>query len=1159
MQVGNEDKTCIAEVYRDTGIRYKMAEALLGIVIENLGSFVHDELATFLGVDQQIQKLSSYLTAIRAVLEDAEKKQITSNAVKDWLQKLTDAAYVLDDILDECSIHSKSSCLSRVHPKDILFRRDVGKRMKDITQRFHDIHEERSMFQFSTGVTDKQAEDDDEWRQTSSVITEPIIYGRDQDTEQIVESLLRHASNSQDLSIYTIVGMGGLGKTTLAKQVFNDDRVSKHFDLTIWVCVSNNFNMKTILQAIIEYTTGQNPNLNTLEAMRKKVQEVLQSKRYLLFLDDVWNEDQGKWKELKGVLQCAMGTILVTTRLEQVASIMEACHVHRLIELSDDDSWSLFKHHAFEHDREESEELVAIGKYIVRKCVGSPLAIKTLGSLLRVQSEVQQWQNIKESEIWDIKEESGFTSGENSILRALKLSYVNLDLSLRRCFSFCAIFPKDSEIVKEELIHLWMANGFIKSEGNLEVEDVGYKVWKTLYSRSFFQEAKSDEFGIITSFKMHDLFHDLAQSVVGEECVVYKPENLTHLSNKVHHLHLLECNESKAVNKASLYKVESLRTFLDDSYWFKRNVPMLPLNNSLRALKISSCQLPPLMDLTQLRYLNLHCSDVTCLPNSICRLQKLQVLKLEDCDDLYALPKDLTQLQDLRHLVIDRCFSIIVMPPNVGKLRHLRTLSSYIVGSKPGYGLAELHGLKLGGKLHIRGLENVPSEWDAKEANLISKRELNRLYLSWDGSPSSKGSNVDAELVLEGLEPPSTLKGFGMKGYKGVRLSRWMRNPSVLKDLVDVILYKCVNCKELPPLGKLAHLKKLIVYGMKDVKHIDSESYDGVEEKAFPSLEKFFVRDLPNLERILRDEGVEMLPRLSKLSIVGVPKLKLPSLPFIEDLYVGGIKDEASLMEEVVGNMVCLKILKIGDFYKLQELPDQLSRLGVLQELTISKCDELESFPEHVLQGLTSLRRLEVLWCKKLKWLCEGLGHLACLEVFHLWDCPEVVALPSNMNQLTALKEVSIVGPLPKGLECIPSLQRLRISDGECSSLPEWLGDMTSLRELLLWQCSELRSLPSSIQRLTNLSHLSIKDCPELEKRCKRETGQDWQYIAHIPQLDLGPSVEKKTCTFYGSERIQSFWTICNTFGIRSAIDLWPGDPPVDEFHAIIEDQCWWW
>ncbi|XP_020216116.2 putative disease resistance protein RGA4 [Cajanus cajan] len=1125
-----------------------MAEALLGIVTENLKSFVQDELATILGVDQQIQKLSSYLTAIRAVLEDAEKKQITSNAVKDWLQKLTDAAYVLDDILDECSIHSKSSCLSRLHPKGILFRRDVGKRMKDITQRFHDIHEERSMFQFSTGVTDKHAEDDDEWRQTSSVITEPIIYGRDQDREQIVEFLLRHAGNSQDLSIYPIVGMGGLGKTTLAKQVFNDDRVSKHFDLKIWVCVSNDFNTKIILQSIIECITGQHPNLNTLEAMQKKFQEVLQSKRYLLVLDDVWNEDQRKWKELKGVLQCAMGTILVTTRLEQVASIMEACPVHRLIELSDDDSWSLFKHHAFGYDREESEELVAIGKYIVKKCVGSPLAIKTLGSLLRGESEVQQWQNIKESEIWDIKEESCLTSGENSILRALELSYVNLDISLRRCFSFCAIFPKGSEIVKEELIHLWMANGFIKSEGNLEVENVGNKVWKRLYCRSFFQEVKTDKLGIITSFKMHDLFHDLAQSVVGEECVVYGKTRLTDLSSRVHHFHLFKSNEYESVNKASLDKVESLRTFLDDSYWYNKNIPLLPLNNSLRALKISSRQMSSLINLTNLRYLNLFGSYVACLPSSICRLEKLQILKLEACPFLLRLPKDLTQLQDLRHLVINRCDLLLVTPPKMGKLRHLRTLSSFIVGSKSGYGLEELHSLKLGGKLHIRGLENVPSEEDAKEANLISKRELNCLYLSWG---RFEGSNVNAERVLEALEPPSTLKSFGMSGYKGIQLSCWMRNPWVLKDLVDVILFKCVNCKELPPLGKLAHLKRLYVHGMKDVKHIDSESYDGVEEKAFPSLEEFIMIDLPNLERILRDERVEMLPRLSELRINGVPKLQFPSLPSVEKLEASEIENEGSFMEGVVGNLPCLKSLIIDSFSKLKVLPEQLGRLGALEELTISKCNELESFPEHVLQGLTSLRSLKVHSCKKLKWLYEGLGNLVCLEVFHVSYCPEVVDLPSNMNQLTALRDVMTSGALLECLQAIPSLQRLYIYD--CSSLPEWVGDMTSLNELRIYNCSELRSLPSSIQRLTNLSHLSIDNCPQLEKRCKRETGKDWQYIAHIPQLKVASS-SKREVPYNDITRF--LWTMCNTIGMRSFMDIWRDNPPVDEFGSIVE---WLW
>ncbi|KAL2348838.1 hypothetical protein Fmac_002838 [Flemingia macrophylla] len=1130
------------------------AEALLGIVIENLGSLIRDELATYLGVDHHIQKLSSNLTAIRAVLQDAEKKQITKKGVKDWLQKLTSAAYVLDDILDEWSIHSKNSCLSRVHPKDILFRRDIGKRMKDITQKFHDIHEERLMFEFHAGVTEKQGEDDDEWRQTSSVITETIIYGRDQDREQIVEFLLGHAGNSEELFIYPIVGMGGLGKTTLAKLVFNDKRVSEHFGLTIWVSVSNDFNMKKILQSILESITGKNPNLDTLEGLRKKVQEVLQSKMSLFVLDDVWNEDQEKWKELKGVLRCSKGTILVTTRLEKVASIMEPSHVHRLIHLSDDDSWSLFKHHAFKHVREEREELVAIGKHIVRKCVGSPLAIKALGRLLRGESEAQQWQNIKESEIWNIQEErSSLTSEENSILRALKLSYVNLDLSLRRCFSFCAIFPKGFQIDKEELIHLWMANGFIKSEGNFEVEDVGNKVWKKLYNRSFFHEAKEDKFGIITSFKMHDLFHDLAQSIVGEECVVYKPERLTHLSDKVHHLHLVECNES--VNKASLKKVESLRTFLDVNS-FPGSVPgtenfgFLPPNRSLRALRTSTSQLSPLMDLTHLRYLNLSLSWVTCLPNSMCKLRKLQILKLEDCEKLYWLPKDLTRLQDLRHFVINRCSSIMAMPPNIGKLRHLRTLSNFIVGSKPQNGLGQLHGLKLAGKLHIKGLQNVQNERDAKQANLISKKELNHLFLSWDSFPSLEGSYVNvSEQVLEALEPPTTLKRFGMKAYVGIQLPTWMRNPSVLKDLVEVILYYCINCEHLPPLGKLPHLKTLFVCGMKDVKYIDSESYNDTEEKAFPSLEKFTARYLPNFERMLKDEAVEMLPRVSEISVSCILDLKLPSLPSVEHLEAIGMEDATSFMEGVVRSMPCLKTLIIKTFYKLNALPDQLSRLGALQELTIEQCDELESLSEHVLQGLTSLRTLKIAFCKKLKPIPEGVGqYLTCLEVLHVWECPEVVTLPSSMNQLTALREVSFGGTLPEGLQCVPSLQRLHIVG--CNSLPDWLGDMTSLQELVIFGCPKLRSIPSSLQRLTNLDTLHIINSPMLEKRCKRETGQDWQYIAHVPQLKLVTFQEEKTLTF--GEKMRFFWMVCNTVGIRSAVTKSVWKPSFEEFENMV-------
>jgi hypothetical protein len=166
--------------------------------------------------------------------------------------------------------------------------------------------------------------------------------------------------------------------------------------------------------------------------------------------------------------------------------------------------------------------------------------------------------------------------------------------------------------------------------------------------------------------------------------------------------------------------------------------------------------------------------------------------------------------------VIKSCDSLVSMPSKISKLTCLKTLSTFIVGSKMGFGLAELRDLQLGGKLHIKGLENVSSEWDAKEANLIGKTELNRLYLSWGSDSDSKCIDTNVERVLEVLEPPAGLKGFGVKGYAGMHFPHCMRNTSILEGLVDVILYNCKNCQQLPPLGKLPCLTKLYVSGMRD-------------------------------------------------------------------------------------------------------------------------------------------------------------------------------------------------------------------------------------------------------------------------------------------------------------------------------------------------------
>ncbi|XP_061351155.1 putative disease resistance protein RGA3 [Gastrolobium bilobum] len=217
-----------------------MADSLLEFVIDNLKSFGQDQLATFTGVEGQIQKLTGYLTVINAILQDAEEMGMTSHghAVKAWLQKLTDAAHVLDDILDHCSIQSNrlhfEGQISRFHPRNILFRIDVG---ENVFPKFNDINEERRLFEFRAAriVETQNRPQVEERRQTISVTTEPKLYGRDQDIKLIVEFLLSHATNTEGLSIYPIVGMGGLGKTTLVQHVFNDERVATHFDLRIWI------------------------------------------------------------------------------------------------------------------------------------------------------------------------------------------------------------------------------------------------------------------------------------------------------------------------------------------------------------------------------------------------------------------------------------------------------------------------------------------------------------------------------------------------------------------------------------------------------------------------------------------------------------------------------------------------------------------------------------------------------------------------------------------------------------------------------------------------------------------------------------------------------------------------------------------------------------
>ncbi|XP_006355884.1 putative disease resistance protein RGA4 [Solanum tuberosum] len=1027
-----------------------MADAFLQLLLDNLTSFIHGKLVLFFGFEKEFEKLSSMFSTIQAVLEDAQEKQLKDKTIENWLQKLNGAAYEVDDILDECKSEAtrfEQSRLGFYHPGIITFRHKIGKRMKEIMEKVDAIAEERRKFHFLEKITERQAST----RETGFVLTEPEVYGRDKEQDEIVKILINNVNVAKELPVFPIIGMGGLGKTTLAQMIFNDERVTEHFNPKIWVCVSDDFDEKRLIKTIVGNIERRSLDVEDLASFQKKLQELLTGKRYLLVLDDVWNDDQEKWAKLRAVLKVGArgASVLATTRLEKVGSIMGTLEPYRLSSLSQHDGLLLFMQRAFGQQREINSNLVAVGKEIVKKCGGVPLAAKTLGGILRFKREESEWEHVRDNEIWNLPQD------ESSILPALRLSYHHLPLNLRQCFAYCAVFPKDTKMEKDNLITLWMAHGFLSSKGNMELEDVGNEVWKELYMRSFFQEVVVDEFGK-TYFKMHDLIHDLATSLISANTS----------SSNIRQVRVGEENNILSIG-------------------FSKTVPsyspsLLKMFVSLRVLDMSYSRVYQLSssigNLIHLRLLNLSSTRIRSLPKRLCKLQNLQTLNLKSCRSLSCLPKQTSKLSSLRNLLLDYC-PLTSMSPRIGSLTCLKTLDCFVIGKRKGYRLGELRNLNLGGSLSITHLERVKKDIAAKEANLSAKANLYSLCMSWDRSDRYESENDLDEKVLKSLKPHPNLKSLKVTGFRGLRLPDWM-NGSVLKNVVSIDIDSCKNCLCLPPFGELPCLESLCLFG---------GSVDYIEDNVhgcgrFPSLRRLVIKGFPNLKGLLQKEGKDQFPILEEMEIHDCPMLVFPTLACVKKLEVWGNTDatslssisdlsiltslcishnieQTSLPEEMFKRLAYLESMSISSFKKLKELPTSLASLTALKRLDIRSCHSLESLPEQVLEGLTSLTELFIQDCEMLKTLSEGLQHLTTLTRLVVALCPEMVTLPFGIQNLH------------------------------------------SLQSLVIWSCPRLQSLPAGIMETKNLQALRIVYCPELAKRCEKEIGEDWNKIAHIPNV----------------------------------------------------------
>ncbi|XP_027082119.1 putative disease resistance protein RGA4 [Coffea arabica] len=979
-------------------------EAFVGILVDTLNSMIQKESGLLCGVATDMEKPARLLSTIKAVLEDAEQKQFTDKAIQLWFQELNGVAYEIDDVLDDYAAeasrvkYKNSGCFSLMcYPiaGNLVFRHRIGTTMKEILEKFNAIADER----IKLGLIDQKRGsnhfqvDSTGTRETGSLLKEPdLVLGRDEAKDKIVKILVNQVRDNQNVSVLPIVGVGGLGKTTLAQLVLNDERIAKHFEPKLWVWVSEDFNVKRIIKALINSIRGTPVEELELDPLQRKLQELLRGKRYLVVLDDVWNENLEEWEKLKSVLECGSrgSSIIMTTRMEKVATIMGTLKTYYLSSLSENQCWSLFRQRAF--GRQEAEEypnLVVIGKEIVKKCGGVPLAAKALGGFLRFKRQENEWNSVKCSEIWNLPQDT------THILPALRLSYLNLPIELRGCFAYCAAFPKGYEFEIEEVIHLWMANGLLSSNETMEVEDVGVAVLTELYYRSLFQAVKEDEFGNALTFKMHDLVHDLARSVMEAK----------HGGTESNRTMILGMPDDQLTVAFPI-----TITGIDQCFSF------LSKCGSLRALKVMSYNkqfLHAISKLKHLRHLDLSRSLIVELPNSICDLWNLQILNLNDCLILWSLPKGMRFLRNLRHLCLHGCWSLTHMPSGIGKLTCLRTLSMVVPSGKKGFRLSELRDLNmLRGGLTIMHLERIEDKKDAEEACLIKKQSLHGLNLYWDSERTIQRYN-DKE-VLEALKPRPNLQLLRVLGFNGSSFPSW------ISTVTEVVVHESA-----------------------------AEYIVGVQESTAaaaamsPSLKQLELENMPNLKGMLGRE-VQGTPgvfsQLQSLSFKDCPMLTLP-LPRMLSLKELCVDRCPNMAWASISNLTALKELTIKHSPELDSLPEEgLRGLASLQELHLVRCYNLVSLsmgtkalksltrlcingshatalPEEV-KHLPALQKLELQSFSNLTSLPDWFGdHLTSLQDLTLKYCP-LETLPSSIQKMTTLQHLTIFRCYRLGRQC---------------------------------------------------------------------------------------------------------------------------------------------
>ncbi|CAJ2662730.1 unnamed protein product [Trifolium pratense] len=676
-----------------------MVDSVVSSLLGHLSQLLQHEANLLFGVEDKIKSLQNELEIINAYLKTSSKgnKNNNNKEIEKTVRRLIrEETHLAEDVIDtfiaNVVIYKRRNVVGRMfysiaHAK---LRRKVAEKIDKIKTTLKEIHENNIKYNQESSNQSTSATEEEERKQSLQRlrrnVEEENVVGFVHESEAVINRLIE--GHPLHLNVISIIGMGGLGKTTLARKVYNSDKVKKHFNCRAWVSVSNECRTRELLLGLLQnlmpehdyesrsgnkikkkgkkkhneaVSNSQGFSSLSDDELKKRVWEFLKLKKYLLILDDMWKIQD--WDEIKDAFpnENKGSRILITSRLKEVALHTGRDPPYYLQFLNEEQSWELFYKKVFRGE-EYPCDLESLGKEIVKSCGGLPLSIVVLAGLLaNKEKSHREWSKVLGHVNWYL------TQDKETNVRdvVLKLSLDDLPSRLKPCFLYLGIFPEDSEIHVRRLLQLWVAEGFIQETGSRDAYDVAEDYLYELIDRSLIQVARVEDIEGVQTCRFHDLLRDLCileskEDKIFEVCtetnilIWSKPRRLSVHSTISHYVSSStkhhSCVRSLFVSVPN-YLVEN-----DELKWLTKDFKLVRvLDLDLESYKIPS----NLGNFIHLRYLRIGSAGICSVPDSICNLQNLQTLCFEPStlyfhDIPISFPYGIIKLKHLTHVHTDR-------------------------------------------------------------------------------------------------------------------------------------------------------------------------------------------------------------------------------------------------------------------------------------------------------------------------------------------------------------------------------------------------------------------------------------------------------------------------------------------------------------------------